>query len=282
MKKMQFGKRIINVPTTFEELSNKQIIRWADLVSANLTITQFNVLMFLNLVNDNRMKWFFFKNEYLIPIMDKVTFGVFNWKVQKFDNEAFHEATLICEAFHDQHKMPFQNPVSYLGSISNILIGHDTLFNNLCFKQFRKAEEYFAKYLDTKDEYALNHLIATLYREENMDLALSLSTKQILKRVKRIGNIDRAYKMAIFNNYFVNRMAITQVYKFLYKQDGKTTNAKLNPHKIKLDLEKSVRAVAGNVNQLEDTDLKPAHDVLAYLNDEAEQAQKILDQQKSQ
>ena len=272
MQTIQFGNRFLKVPTQLTELSPKQLVRYVQLINAKLTITQFNVLMILNLLQVQErawLKWFFFKNEYLIPFLDKLTFGLFEWTVITIDDEDFYELTLLSANFHNIETFCIENPVPKI----KWLVGPQMLLSNVSFRQFRKAEEFFAKYTNDKSEAHLNSLLAWLYLPF-WSKKRSQTPQKAAKRAKMIGKLPIEKRLTIFYFYLESRTKLTKIYKDLYNSvdtdDSKKTQ-KVQPIKIKMSFEKAVRALSGNINQDESTDYQFALDALAHLNDRAEE-----------
>lgn len=280
MQTILFGTRYIQVPTQLDELSSKQLIKYVELSSAKLTIEQFNMFMLLNILdiqNKAWLKWFFFKNEYLIPFFDTITLGFFKWKVTVIDDEDLHELSLLSENFHKVDKFTLNNPIPRIGLLS----GPGTLFNNITFRQFRKAEEYYVKYVNSKNENDLNTLIGWLYTLPLLPNSLKL-TSEMVERNKKffVEKLSSPERLAILYFYLENRIAITKIYRALYpKSAGKSKAKKVSHIKTKMDFEKALRLLSGNINYDEKTDFQPCLDALAHLNDNAEEVEKITKKQ---
>jgi hypothetical protein len=273
MQTIQFGNKSLQIPTQLTELNTKQLVRYVQLINAKLTIPQFNVLMILNLLQVQEkawLKWFFFKNEYLIPFLDKLTFGLFEWTIVKIDDEDFYELSLLSENFHQIETFCLENPIPKI----KWLVGPQMLLSNISFRQFRKAEEFYAKYNNDKSEANLNTLLAWLYLPF-WSKKRSQTPQKAAKRANIISKLPLEKRLTIFYFYLETRNKLTKIYKDLYTStetdnDGKVRK-KVQPVKIKMDFEKAVRALSGNINQDESTDLQYALDALAHLNDRAEE-----------
>lgn len=278
---IEIKNRIIHIPSSFDELENEQYFRWCELMHAGLKQSNFNVLMLINL-----LKWnshIFLKaviwREKLYKFLDKITFGVFVFTIQDFDIE---EVAELSEIFSEKIELPIKNylPKILLNGIS--YIGPETYFANITFRQFRKAEENFAIYQRTKNIENLNLLIAWLYvpnvfYKEYLFQKKYLAFGSTQARAKALSKIKESHKIAILYFYAANRSKLCTIYKDLYdtEDDDTTQQKKVTVKSIRMGFEKSLRALSGNVNNDEKTDFQPALDVLAHLNDKAEQA-KIL------
>lgn len=275
MKTIQFGKRFVNIPTQLTELSTAQLVRTVELQYAELTTTQFNVLQILNLLKvDSRpwLKWFFFKNEYLIPFLDKITFGLFTWTKTGFSEEDFHELCQLSIPFQKQDKFPLDNPFPELRiGYRNPLVGPEKLFANLTFRQFRKAEEYFMRYFANHKLDDLNQFLAWLYLPKSKDAAAYQNPTMVEFRSRQFTELNINKRRTILHFYLATREKITQLYPYLYPKSGIKT-LKRTPNQIKTDFEKSVRILSGNITKDEITDLQNVHDALAHLNDKAKEA----------
>ena len=285
MKTIQFGKRYVNIPTQFTELSTHQLVRTIELQSAELTVTQFNVLQILNLLKVNSrpwLKWFFLKNEYLIPCLDKLTFGLFTWTKTSFSEEDFHELCQLSIPFQKQDKFPLDNPFPELRiGFRNTLVGPEKLFANLTFRQFRKAEEYFIRYFANHEFEDLNHFLAWLYLPKSKISATyqTQNTTEIRSRQFSKLNINKGLTILYF--YLATREKITKLYPYLYPKTG-IISLKRTPNQIKTDFEKSVRMLSGNITKDEITDLQNVHDALAHLNDKAKEVHDLQESIKKQ
>lgn len=272
MQTIQFGNRFLEVPTQLTELTPKQLVRYVYLINAQLTITQFNVWMILNLLNVQEniwFKWFFFKNEYLIPALDKLTFGLFEWTIVVIDNEDFHELSLLSNKFHQFENFCLENPFPKI----KWLEGPAMLLSNISFRQFRKAEEFFARYMNDQSEASLNMILAWLYLPMWAKKS-SQTPEKAMKRAKIFAKLPLEKRLTIYYFYLESRNKLTKIYSDLYKaaEEQETKNSKkVQPVKIKMGFEKAVRALSGNINQDESTDYQFALDALAHLNDKAEE-----------
>ncbi|MEA5458698.1 hypothetical protein VB796_06605 [Arcicella sp. LKC2W] len=273
MQTIQFGHRLIKVPTQLSELNSKQLIRYVQLINAKLTIPQFNVLMILNLLQVQErawLKWFFFKNEYLIPFLDKLTFGLFEWTVITIHEEDFYELTLLSANFHQIETFALENPIPKI----KWLVGPQMLLSNVSFRQFRKAEEFFARYTNDQSEDNLNTLLAWLYLPFWSKKA-SQTPQKAAKRAKIIGKLPLEKRLTIYYFYLESRTKLTKIYNDLYNSteidNEGTVIKKIQPIKIKMSFEKAVRILSGNINQDESTDYQYALDALSHLNDRAEE-----------
>ena len=289
MKRIQFDKRILSIPTEIGELNPQQIIRLVELQNASLTIIQFNVLNMLNILdvkNTPWLKWYFFKNEYLIPALDKITFGFFTWKVKTINPDDLYLLCTAFPAFQKDDNFPLDNPIPKLKyDIFNYSYysGPTKLFNNITFRQFRKAEEYFVKYFDKKQVADLDLLVAWLYTNNSNNPTLSLNPNIVNIRAKRISKIAHAKKLTILYFYLANREKIMKLYKYLYPQKRTTTPLKpRNYYQIKTDFEKSLRLLSPDITRDEQTDFQNVHDALAHLNDKCEETHKIEELYKNQ
>ena len=285
MKTIQFGKRYVNIPTQFTELSTTQLVRTVELQYAELTVTQFNVLQILNLLQvDTRpwLKWFFFKNEYLIPALDKITFGFFTWTKTTFSEEDFYELCQLSVPFHSQDKFPLDNPFPELrNGFGNLYIGPEQLFANLSFRQFRKAEEYFMRYFTSNNTDDLNKFLAWLYLPKSKNITQYQSDAYTQIRAKQFSTLNINNGRTILHFYLATREKLTQIYPYLYpKTVLKVQNRTAN--QIKADFEKSVRLLSGNITNDENTDLQNVHDALAHLNDKAKEVHDLEEHIKKQ
>lgn len=290
MKTLMFGKRTIRIPEKIAELSTEQLVRFVELQHAGLTTVQYNVWMMLNILDVNRrawLKWYFFKNEYLIPALDKITFKIFTWKVKTIDPEDLYELCTSFPEFQTVDNFPLQNPFARLkigGFIIKTLLGPTELLANLTFRQFRKAEEYYAKFLQKKDNEALNFLIAWLYIPEGQNLKFALHPDTVATRASSIANMPHTKKITILYFYLANREKVTKLYPYIYprkKSALKSTTTVRSYIQIKRDLEKAVRILSPNINQDEETDFQDVHNTLAHWNDKAEEIDRIQEQIKA-
>ena len=285
MKTIQFGKRYVNIPTQFTDLSITQLVRTVELQCAELTTTQFNVLQILNLLKvDSRpwLKWFFLKNDYLIPLMDKITFGVFKWKQVKFSKEDFHELCQLSIPFQKQDKFPLDNPFPKIRiGFHNTLVGPEKLFANLTFRQFRKTEEYFVRYFANHNPQDLAMLLAWLYLPKCKDSTVYQNTKMVEIRSRQFAKFNVNKKLTILYFYLATREKLTKIYPYLYPKSGIVTK-KRTPNQVKTDFEKSIRILSGNITKDEITDLQNVHDALAHLNDKAKEVYDLEQHHKNQ
>jgi len=276
MKTIQLGKKRINIPTQYTDLSTPQLVRTVELQNANLTVTQFNVLQILNLLNIEKnpyLKWFFFKNEYLIPFLDKITFGKFSWSIQEFSPEDFHELCQLSVPFHTQTKFPLDNPFPEIRiGFRNPMRGPEKLFANISFRQFRKSEEYFVKYFSTNKLEDLDKLLAWLYLPKSKDSSPYQNTKMVEIRSSQFARLNINKRLTILYFYLATRDKITQLYPYLYPKKTSLKTKKPTANEIRADFEKSVRILSGNITLDEATDLQSVHDALSHLNDKAKEA----------
>lgn len=280
---IQIGKKIVHVPSSFKELDQEQYFKWCELMHAQLTQVQFNLLMLFNLLKWEKrfyLKAILFK-ELFIKILDKITFGVFTFTVYSFDMEQFTEVTELSELFSTKVELPTENylPTFRIGLKS--FIGPEKHLTNICFRQFRKAEEYFALYHHTGKMKYLNMLISWLYLPSLLHQtpflkARILSFRTALIRANTVGKLAEPKKIAILYFYAANRALIAKRYKALYEKEvDDDTPQKFSATLMRAGFEKSLRYLSGNVNHDEQTDFQAALDVLAHLNDKAEQAKEL-------
>ncbi len=289
MKTIQFGSKTLQIPTQISELNKIQLMRFVELQNAGLTIVQFNVLMMLNILDvQNRpfLKWYFLKNEYLIPFLDRITLGYFTWKVKTILPEDLY---LLCSSFSEfqQEKFPLETPFQrFLLGWSGLVYAPEKLLSNLTYRQFRKCEELFFKYLDKKrgSEIDLNYLIAWLYLPNNMTIEYNLGSHAVDRRAKDIGKFSLGKRLSILNFYLSNREQVVKFYPYLYpqKRKGSFPSKPQTYQQIKADFEKSVRVLSPNITMDEATDLQNIHDALSHLNDKAEEIIKLKEMYEEQ
>ncbi|MDI9870584.1 hypothetical protein [Flectobacillus roseus] len=278
--KIQIGRKQYTIPTTLKELSKEQYFIWCEILSARLLQHQFNIFMMFNLLGMDA-KYFIQKIEWnnrLKRFLDKITFGYFSFSIIENDFESLTEVARICEIFSKDIKIPTENKLPTFSVGFRKYKGPEEHFGGMCFRQYRKAEEYFARYLDQHKIEDLDLLIAWLYAPVIPNKVLSKrriwNPAIIKRRAKNISKLDSKYKFAVFLFYLSNRQVISKAFKFLFSGTG-SADGKVDIKSLRQDLEKSVRILSGNVNQDEQTDFQPVLDVLSHLNDNAEAVQKL-------
>ncbi len=276
---IQIGQKVVHIPSNFKELEQDQYFKWCELMHSELTQVQFNLLMLLNLLKWHKsilLKSIIWK-EYFFKVLDKITFGVFTYTIQTFDMEELTTVAELSELFSTNIQIPLDNYLPSFRIGLKSYIGPEKHFTNITFRQFRKAEEYFALYQKTKKEEYLNMLISWLYTPSLLHntpfFKKSLTFSNTSKRSKTINKLAEAKKISILYFYAANRSELTKIYKELYDRSADDSEKeKFSVARMRAGFEKSLRLMSGNVNNDEQTDFQAALDVLAHMNDKAAQA----------
>jgi hypothetical protein len=103
----------------------------------------------------------------------------------------------------------------------------------------------YAEFIKTKEEYYLDHLIASMYRPRDAEF----DRKYVPKRAKKIGMLDPIVKRGILLWYQMVEESWKRQYEFLYEQSGEGEPAQQSPEESSpidsLSISRIVRMLAG-------------------------------------
>jgi hypothetical protein len=216
MVKLLLDKTPIDFPTKFNEFTAKQL----EIVMAmyhhkieipNAKLEILKAFFFRNW----RLLFLYFKNEKLIPILDKLTFGVFTFN-QRIITEAelidfirlssrfiFDSENLLTKQILPQitvSKGNFYHP-------KTTLIGPRDELINLTFEEFIPSDFMYRMYIKTQEEEYLNKLIAILYRPKAKQVngidrrEPFIDDESIEQRANLIAHLPITQRLIIFGFY---------------------------------------------------------------------------------
>lgn len=223
MHTLYIGKKKYQLPSRWEELSRKQVIRAAWLSAQQLSSVQLAKLLFMVLTlslpwyQRIRVQFFYL---FQASIHERGDLVFLTRSLAEFTDFTTQKVKIIRGRFVPRFQ--FYGPASKLA--------------NCTFWEYVKAEQYFTAYMKSRDEEWLNKLIAVLYRlrssryDPNLheDIRLPLIEASIPYRAKLIGSLPLPERIAILMWFDGCRQFIIKSFPLIYKkrdpQEGKPTS----------------------------------------------------------
>lgn len=205
------------IPSEIEEMTRKQYIKYAGLVSKllskGISFDQFKTEMVFTFmkITSNKAKYEKLAGESKFDISANV------YKIGELLDYFF---TLE----DDKIKVNLSWTKSFIRSIHRWLYfyyGPVDALTDITFLEYKDANSFYRKFSETNDEADLNRLIAVLYRPKFFGKKFKYNPDKIEKRAQRIGKIRNDIRFGIFLFY-------TACEEFLrtgsFKADGNTIN----------------------------------------------------------
>lgn len=168
------------MPFHISQLTSKQFLLLLSISQLNLTPEELQLQLFISLLNtpENwrnviKLRCFWLKNLVIIPFLDWLTFGKFDWKKEVIDSETLNfYAKKFTEFYFNQDVCLNVNPMkriygkrfTFLKKLFRMYDKSrpDTL-SDFKLKDFIETEEAYFQYVSTKDEEQLTKIIRVLY-----------------------------------------------------------------------------------------------------------------------
>jgi hypothetical protein len=134
------------------------------------------------------------------------------------------------------HCKLFRQLIPEIEVAGHTFYGPDDALTNILFKEYIRAETYFAEFLSKKDKASADRLIATMYRPQAKyynpaDVNFSGDRREpindflIENRAKVISKLDDVTRQAILMWYEGCKFFLTQKYPYVF-EEGETTSKK--------------------------------------------------------
>ena len=214
MHQAQIRNKIYQLPSRWDELTADQVVKAAYLSSQKLDAVSLAKLMFLVLTRSlpwwkrYRLQFFYFFQANTTEKGDLI-----------FLTRSFAEFT----DFTSQKLKKI-----YLNSVpKKTLYGPNKALANCTLWEYIKAEQYFMKYIETKEEKWMNHLIAVLYRQSRKDfnpelhedIRVPLIDSTILPRSVQVARLPLPHRIAILMWFDGCRSFIIKSFPAIFKKD---------------------------------------------------------------
>jgi hypothetical protein len=276
MNGVYINQKFYQVPCLYNELSAVQLKEIAGILHAEIPLPEARVRLLLSLLNvprSLRLQWYF-----LFSISDE----------SRYDMEMLADWILEGTNSLTKQLLPLLEVPSF-GPFSIKLYGPADELANLSFVEFIKAEGAYISYAKTRNEEALNLLVAILYRPKRKDydpdspdfdgdIREKYNDHLLAGRVKKVSRLPLATRQAVFLYYDGCRALILQQYSNVFRKP-KDGDAKGRGWGHVL------RSLAGSVNEYERTAHQPLGTVLIDLDmaiQESDELQERLEALKNQ
>lgn len=156
------GKRV-EYPSSWEEMSREQLLyvfrQGARLIAGEVSVAEFKVLVFYHLTGIKRKRRHNRRDRYL-------TEADFQ---RKYGNVALAAETVGFVFTEEEGRLVFNfdrvtNPLPTVRVGRKVMHGPDTALFNVTFGEYQVADDYFRRYMESREEGDLNALCAVLYR----------------------------------------------------------------------------------------------------------------------
>lgn len=236
-----------------------------------------------------RFGWFLLKNYKLIPWLDKLTFGRFNFRVQVIDEQELLYIQELYTSFLFDDKRPLITDI-----VKRIRVGVRLYFSprsaltNICWRQYRIADVAATNFITTQDPKYLDKMVAVLFLpafayQSSYLYKSALSISAINERAEKLSKLDYTIKYAIWVWFCGCRMFITKHFKEVFKGQKENSTKSINSLEIQSNYEDMLRIRSGSVTNDEATDFANLYDFLGHFQTEARQAkmaEKLMEEQR--
>jgi hypothetical protein len=242
MKTITINSEKLSLPTKWNELTPDQFRHIATLSLQQLTPAEFKLKAALLLLNitvepfpEQSVKaepCYYIrhgKNTYLVSTHQLMAIS----EQMKFlfdivETAEGHNYQLHCKLFRQL--------IPEIEVAGHTFYGPDDALTNILFKEYIRAETYFAEFLSKKDKASADRLIATLYRQQAKDYNPAdvnfsgdrrepINDFLIENRAKVISKLDDVTRQAILMWYEGCKFFLTQKYPYVF-EEGETTSKK--------------------------------------------------------
>ncbi len=285
----------IPAPSNLSELSKKQCKLLAGAIYHNLELPRLQILMFISFMQENmnlKERCWYLWHIVMWPYFVKRTWlGRFlfqrlnlNTKVRVLSDEALIELSDSHTDFLFDEKgviseQKFKRFLFWKGYYN----GPSNSLSNLCFRQFRMAEEFSLLYAASKNETHLNTMLAWLYlpgnayelEATNKEYRKYLTPTEVKKRAKNIAKIDIETRYYLYLWYCNAKSALQKKFYEIWEAPSGTSKTKINQNlldKLRQNFSSMLVLRAEHVTRLEDTDFSMLFDVLQFFQSEIIQA----------
>jgi hypothetical protein len=177
MNYVYLGDKRVNVPGNWNELNRSQAIELAKQLSKRMPVAEALQRIWIILLETKKHLWI---QWFLL------------WKATPIERQELDQlSTWVFE-----NKLLTNDVLQYIDLGFTKLYGPGNLFEKTSYLEFIKADAYFKKYNETKNEEYLNQFVASLYRPK----------KRFIWFYKMIGSYDGDCRIK-FNQYVVEQYA---------------------------------------------------------------------------
>jgi len=257
MQDIVYNKKLFFIPSTWNELTAKQLFEVSYVLHTNLSVSYKEYLLLKSMLNLNGLKYAFLHHDAknrMLPFIEWI---------------GNHDEILTELPFSFYRKNVFYSK----------LYGPAKLFENLTMLEFHHTEVAFKFLIDTDNEIYLNELVAILFRhkKENYDvnknsdgdLRVVFNPNEIDYRVKIVKHWPLAVKRAILMWYDGCRQHLIKEYPEVY--NGTTDDSNYYS-----GLYTMIRNLAGDkygtIDKIEQLNVITAHLECSILLEEVEES----------
>jgi hypothetical protein len=214
------------IPTTWNELSKKQLLRVADFLDQRLTEFDFKVKMFFVLSG-----WKL--NEYGVKIGRKYH-NIVAWQFVELSKKA---AFLLTETETKDERITFIQSKLTCNCVPEFrcrfrrYYGPADRLYNLTFGEYIVADNYYTRYLETRNVEFLDKLMATLYRRKDKeydpesslyrgDKREPFNSHTVEARAKKLSRMDINLKLAVMLLFQGCKNHLSNVFREVFTPSG--------------------------------------------------------------
>jgi hypothetical protein len=207
MNEIKIGKRIFHTPSSWDELTSKQLLIWAEyclLNKPNLESLYLRRIAFF--------EWDTVGKLFAARHTNRIQRLQIGWTVGFLSGD-IHLSKILIPQVHAMNKI-FHGPADQL--------------KNLIVEEFAYADSHAATFLKTGKTDSLDKLIATLYRKkkpspgETDDVREPFNPHGIEKRARIISKLKPEVKHAIFLQYAGNRAVLPKKFPAVFTQSNQS------------------------------------------------------------
>lgn len=299
MNTLQINNLTFQLPNKINDINARQLLTFASclIIPSGIDRVRAQLLLFFSLLNtkQNRkhlfaFRWWYVKNYALIPLLDKLTLGLFKWRVQRFDEHDLDDFQSLYASFFFDDETPFLlQKMKVIRSGFMFFRGPEDACGDITFRQYRNCEVLVDSFNtdkfihgDQSERQKLVELVSWLY--------LPFWTKYVLKnhalsfentelRSKKNANLLDAQLYAVYLFYLGSRKYIVRHFDSVFEKPFEPEDDTKPRPKIKVNVEHQLLDMlhirSGNVTNDTATDLAALYDVLGHFQTEARQAAAI-------
>lgn len=293
MQTISFHDFVIPAPSSLSELSKRQCRLLAGALFFNLEVPRLKLLMFMAFLRDGMLfsermwylwhivMWPYFVEKTMLGYLLFQKMGI-NTTVKVMTDEMIVELSeWHTEWMFEDNGIIAEQKFRWLAGY----YGASVSLNNICFRQFRMAEEFAYLYGSTKDVRHLNTLLAWLYMPKHimeMDadskaFREALSPLEVKLRAEKIGKVDIETRYYLYLWYLNAKAGIVKKFDVVF--EAPTTSVGVQTKKPLDNLRQSFASMlvmrSEHVTKMEDTDFAALFDVLAFFRTEILQAKAV-------
>lgn len=224
-----------STPSSWNELTRKQLIRYCRIILRNITMVKAKMIMvslFVGFWGWRRLNGIYKSERKRITrllMTNKIELDDYNYLVAQLDEQIYHLQNSVNFLFADIQLTRWLIPTIRCGWFGPVLCGPANEMRNSSFHEFGKADSHFLKYMKSKDTRELNQFIACLYRKPtgpsessikwNGDIREPFNEHTVSKRSELIKRISLPVKQAIITNYIGVRSNIVKKHPHVFVSD---------------------------------------------------------------